>query len=85
MKDANDEHTKFEIIVERTGFERAYETAKEKTDEKLAQPLRGEAWNFFLLTVLYVLQAIPVRMAMAMPVILQSRGVSSADQVAYLD
>lgn len=82
MRNKNvEDHIKLEI-VERNGFEQVYGPPTEKSDEKLPQPnLQGDKWNLFLLTVLYLLQIIPVRMAMAMPIILQSRGVSPTDQV----
>lgn len=90
MKDKNsEEHIKLQV-VERNGCEQVYGPPTEEANEKLPPSnLQGDWWNFFLLTVLYVLQVIPVRMALAMPVILQSRGVSSSDQVgctiSYVD
>lgn len=56
-------------------------------DECVEQPcdekpnLEGDWLNIFLLTFLYLLQGIPVGLTLAIPFVLQKRGVTYADQV----
>jgi MFS transporter, PAT family, solute carrier family 33 (acetyl-CoA transportor), member 1 len=56
---------------------------KEAVKEQENFSLKGDYKNIFLLVTLYILQGIPQGLTMAVPILLQNRGVSYADQAGF--
>lgn len=58
-----------------------------KNDSNVAKPdLKGDWLNFFLLILLYAMQGMPIGLAAAVPILLQSnKNVSYRDQVNLFD
>lgn len=45
--------------------------------------LKGDRWNIFWLTFMYMLQGVLAGLSNAMPLVLQNRGIGYADQVSF--
>jgi PAT family acetyl-CoA transporter-like MFS transporter 1 len=57
--------------------------AETKSDEPEKSNLDGDYHNVALLLLLYLLQGIPQGISLAIPILLQNRGVSYTDQAGF--
>jgi len=59
--------------------------ATAENSRPIGSDLSGDWWNFFLLILLYVMQGMPLGLASAVPILLQSKkNVTYKDQVKNL-
>ena len=57
---------------------------EEANPEEEEPDMKGDRWNFLLLVCMYVLQYVPRGLITAIPLILQNRKATYANQVRFL-
>jgi PAT family acetyl-CoA transporter-like MFS transporter 1 len=62
--------------------EKYFEVKREESEAEKSN-LKGDRRNFAFLILLYVLQGVPQGISVAIPILLQNRGVSYHDQAGF--